>query len=118
MRLQRIAGRRSPELGALADVCVAPDDRVVTIAPTSTETVAQDGRPDDLGVRPIFTPSPRKMGPVSFADSLMSTSPAVQTPGMSSFPRSSPFTLPRRRSAFARAYSAMEPTSVQYPSAT
>src|SRR5204863_214047 len=66
---------------------------------------------------PIFTPSPRKIGPVSFADSLMSTSPAVHTPGMSSFPRSSPLTLPRKRSAFARAYSAMEPTSVQYPSA-
>ncbi len=33
-------------------------------------------------------------------------------------PSGSPFILPWSRSAFARPYSAIEPTSVQYPSAT
>src|SRR5439155_1085852 len=57
--------------------------------------------------------APEEGAPVLRADSLMSTSPAVHTPGMSSFPRASTRTRPRRRSAFARAYSWIDPTSVQ-----
>ena len=67
---------------------------------------------------PMRTPAPRKIGPVSVAVGSISTSPPANTPGRISTPSGSAFIFPSSRSAFARLYSAIDPTSVQYPSAT
>src|SRR4029079_16565372 len=57
------------------------------------------------------------MGPVSLAVGSMSTSPLVKTPGWISRPSVPARTFPCSTSALARAYSEIEPTSVEYPRA-
>src|SRR5438045_3644176 len=58
------------------------------------------------------------MGPTSFAVGSISTWPPAKTPGRISRPSGSLFIRACSRSAFARLYSSIDPTSVQYPSAT
>src|SRR4029077_1116560 len=54
VRLQRTlpADDRAVELGSLADIRVAPDDGAIDDRPdVDGDVIAEDGRPDDLGVR-------------------------------------------------------------------